>query len=883
MASRKSKKRVNRGRQMARPVPAQAIANPKPFVNDQAGLKPKPALDERAEDTAIFANVAREQLSDELKIECMAVIESLDAIAGGNFDQANERLKNIARSSPYADWRLFVRGLCGFYGKDFETAKQNWQRLDVSRRPARIAATLIASELKLELAGFSTPQKRLVEHAGSLLHRSSAIVAARKITSIRHRDSETRFSSSQVALLKNFRNDFQRVDTDFVAKFSQACVYLSCAQPTPDSFMLLQKSVPGPPHDPSWRLLEFLYMRQFEDTEEEREATAEAYIEIDLPSLTHYSNQQKDALASCIWLDLAREHAMCAAEIEKSFFDFDERPDYKAIEKLLNNALKRCPSNRDAHKLLLDILNRQIQSRRSSYAEIKFAEKRQIKAEEAYVRGFPGEIEISLKLVDYYFSNDQLDKADALVKQLNNQRLDAPLAKALPWKLQLLAAMHYSRKKVRLDSARKFLATADSQWPSWLPRTWLPFLKAALELRAGNQELFESLDNQARQEAGVSQIVGDFMTFAAVQQLNVPAAVIKPFREKTTMHIDELKQLQPSDLVSIGAFFWDLARTGLQHKGFRSQASKVGKELCSRLKNGEKFPSCNAFVEVVCFCATRGFWQNNVDFGLSPWAEELTTKEPKVAAAFIGWANKSNYARYFLKMRKPLIEMLQSATKTEKDPFYRYCFEQVAVSANEIIEEEARRNSVPSFMSQFFDRADNEDDEPDENCQCAQCRAKRAQEEARNSQSFDHYKSYGYEDEDDDEDDEDDDAFDEDENAADFDLEDPVINALMLRITAKLGSASMEAFVKALSLVTSESQRLDHVNPVLTINRIVDVFNRFGLSDEEAINFIDVISRQVNGKKNSSTAQTQWPPMTPEERKAADKKRRRELEKKKRC
>lgn len=909
MASRKSKSKKKQGRSVPRPVPRPVPSSPLGATRNApekefAGLKPKPATNERVEDFAVFSNVGREQLSDALKLECTAVMASLDSAAEGEFAQANDRLKDIPRSSPYADWRLFIRGLCGFYAKDFETAKQNWQRLDATRRPARIANTLISAELNEPLAEFAAPIKRLVEAARTLLHRSVAVAAAKQIMSVKHRDSEVHFSTSQVAMLTNFRDDFRRVDAEFVTKFSQACVYRACTQDDPSAFMLLKKSVPGPAHDPRWNLQEFLFMREFQGVEEDRQETAEAYIEKDLPGMTQFSKDQKGALASCIYLDLAR--MFNEDQREMPFFFFSEPPDYKTIEQLLGKAIKKYPANREAHRFLFDILDRQIETqRRVPKSQIEAAEKRLIKAKEAYVSAFPGEIEISLELVDHYFGNDEHDKAEALVKQLSSQRLDAPLAKALPWKLKLLSAMHSSRKKTELSSVRESLAIADSQWPTWFPRTWLPFLKAALELRVGNQEQFESLDKQARQNAATSSVACDFMTFAAMQQMNVPAAVIKPYRETITKYLDNVEQMPLADLISIGAFFWDLTRAGLEHKGFRLQAAKVGKAICARLKKGETVPHSSEFIQASCFCAGRGFWQNGYEFRQPAWAEGLSKTEPQVGASFIGWVNKSSYPEMSLVKFKPLIDAIQAAAKTEKDPFHRYRFEQVALSANELIEEFNRKRSAPSTVDRFFGatREDDDDNEFEEECQCAECKANRARAASRSTgaQSSSAQSSGGkkrstgkdappqlqpmfdFGDDDDDDDFEDESDDDESEDFA-FEMESTdrksALDAVMARIATLVGPEQMMPFVNTLIEVTSNSK---NEQPSVQLGKIVQVFRQFGLPYEEAAKFILAIGAQfgldeaaefeVSGTLPGSSPAFPPQPRTAEERRAADMKR----------
>ncbi|MDX1929936.1 MAG: hypothetical protein SFV81_25640 [Pirellulaceae bacterium] len=911
MASRKSKTRKQRGRQAPRPVPVSSMAATRNSPEKElAGLKPKPASNERVEDLAVFSNVGREQLSDALKPECTAVMEALDAVVDGDFARADERLKEIPRSSPYADWRLFVRGLGGFYAKDFETAKQNWQRLDVTRRPARIANTLYSAETLQTLDGFAAPPKRLVDGAKLLLHRSNALAAAKQILSVKHRDSEVLFSNSQVAMLQNFRDDFRQVDADFVAKVSQACVYLACQQEDPNAFMLLKRSVPGPAHDPRWNLQEFLFLGDFEYVEEIRQATAKAYIEKDLPGVAQFSIEQKNAIASLMFLELARR--LNADQSGMQFFVFSDPPDYKAIEKLLGEAIKKYPANQEAHKLLFDILNAQIESRRRQpKAEIEAAEKRLIEAKEAYVSAFPAAIEISLELVDHYFETDEHDKADALVKQLTSQRLDAPLAKALPWKLKVLNAMHASRKKAEMSLAREALAIVESLWPTWLARTWLPFLKAALELRAGNQAQFEAIDKEARQVAGTSQVAGDFMAFAAIQQMNVPAAVIKPYRETIAKYLDSVEQMPLSDLISVAAFFWDLTRSGLEHKGFRLQAAKVGKAICLRLKKGETVPYSSEFVHASCLCAGRGYWPNGNDAKQPAWAETLSKTEPKVGAVYLRWLTNLSYSGPTLTIYKPLIDAIQAAAKTEKDPFYRYLLEQTALSANEAFEEFKRSRSSSMTSRMFGFGATAGDDE--EECQCEQCRANRAREAKRNSRAAKRSKPAGVpkprqpmfdfgDDDDFDNDDFEDGVDDADDETEIFDHSADYL-AAMTRIASLLGPEKMSSFVVQFSQLTND---IDGASPAELLRKIAQVFKRFDLPHAEAVRFLrtigqntleggtaefenvlnDSIDDSIDDSSEALLALPQQPvpqqPMTAEERKAADKQRRRELEKKRR-
>ena len=899
MASRKSKaKNRTRSRTNPRPEPRSAIpprslpqraagsAEGNSIEANAAAMKPKPGAGERVEDIAVFANTGREQLSDELKLECTSVMEALELTYEGKFAEANDRLKPIARSSPYADWRLFVRGLNGFYGGDFEAARQSWQRLDATRRPARIASALWKAVQNEPLGELPQRPKRLIECAQALLHRPSVIAAAKQIASVKHRDPDVKFTASQVAMLTNFRDDFRKVDKDFVAHFSQACVYLSCTQETPDSFLLLKKSVPGPPHDPSWNLQQFHFMQSFEDVQEDLRETVNAYIASDLPKIANMAGELKKAVISCLQLALARVEFNDAQDVGFPFSFSFEPPDYKSIETQLLTALKAYATHRAAHDFLIQVLEKQLASRRITKAQSTAIEKRLISAKEALVAAFPNEIETSLFLVDFYFGEDEIDKANKLVAKLSSLRLDAPMAKALPWKVKLREAMSLSRTKTGLPAARLALDAAESVWPAWLSRDWLLFLRAALELRLGNQDKFESLNRAARVACGASQVVGDLMTFAALQQMNLPGPVLKPLRETVSQYVADAEKLSQSDLIGLGGFLWDLVRTGLQHKGYRLQASKLGKALVNQMNRGEAVVRNEVFIGACCWCAHFGFWQAGYERKSPGWFQPIAASEPKAAAAFVGWIIRDTFAARQLIANQSLIELVSDAAKTEKDPFYRYRFEETASEAKQTIAEyEASRRTPPGWYSvnDTDDDDDYDDDEIDEKdddvCDCEECVARRerqAANEARGSGSANakskpnplpSFLKYDNQDDDDD-----------DDLGFNSTAESQEPDDFLLKLAAKLGPKGVEAIQNEMK---REARNADRTGEVFDpISAIMRVFNRHGLTREDAVQFLRFFELQME-RGSDELESPQRAPMTPEERRAADKKRRKELENKK--
>ncbi|CAN5127825.1 hypothetical protein BH10PLA2_BH10PLA2_24790 [soil metagenome] len=80
-----------------------------------------------------------------LREEATAVRSALAALDADDETRAMELLQAIPRSSPLADWRLFVRGLAAFRRKDVAQAQANWERLDQQRAAHKIARKLLGS------------------------------------------------------------------------------------------------------------------------------------------------------------------------------------------------------------------------------------------------------------------------------------------------------------------------------------------------------------------------------------------------------------------------------------------------------------------------------------------------------------------------------------------------------------------------------------------------------------------------------------------------------------------------------------------------------------------------------------------------------------------
>jgi hypothetical protein len=819
-------------------------------------LKPRSHAGEGLEDLAVFAKEYRGQLTPELRAEALVVGEALDLVYEGDFSSASARLQTIARSSPYADWRLFVRGLIAFYHGNSDSARQSWGRLDPTRRPARIANVLwraeSASPLENEVA---PPPADLIQAAVTLLLRRAAIAAARRIASVKHRNRETFFTASQVAMLNDFRDRFRRVDGELYSQFSQACVRLACRQPQGEIFRLLKKSVPGPPHDPNWNLQGALYWSLLRGGFQEQETCSQAYL-AELPKVEQLTKPLRNAIASQLCLKMAQEEIELTEQSMGLSFRFTgEFPDYREAEAWFEKAIGYYPTHRAAHHARLNLLKKMTQQ----LPDERPVQKRLVAASEALVKTFPDEVETTLWLIDSYVDDDRLKEADTLVRQLQHQRLDDPLAKGLPWKLKLREAMHLSRRKANLPKVLEALREAEAHWPAWYGRDWLLFLHAAAELRGGNSAQFNELNRAARQACAAPEWVGDIMLFASLQQMNLPSATVKPFRAAVETHIKNASTLPLMEFARLASFLWDLTRAGLRYKGYRTQASKIGRVLNSRLANGEQIEDPKLLLDACSWIASHNFWIQNYGTKEPEWVARLASSEPRAAADVLEFVSRLTFIRSRIFAIEPQIQLVKDASKTENDPYYRHRFEKLAKEFKARVaefEDQKRRNRSYATMDPW-DMDDEDEDEDDAfseffedgECNCRGCRAERAREAAEKakrtasrsdatpSPTDDRQKSTGWFERDDDEEladeygGDDDDEFDSELEPELLGNAGPTLRELFTRI-------GLEAFIEIDRLFQDIASRgHENVDSNVVVERFVKVLVKSGMSRNEANEF----------------------------------------------
>jgi tetratricopeptide (TPR) repeat protein len=110
------------------------------------GFPDSPALPRvlgQAADAAIAQGMTgRAQLPQAVQDQFDLVLQAFSQVQAGQDEEARATLQGIGLSSPFLEWKLFLRGLIAYYQDSDPRALENWQRLKLDRLPARLAAPL---------------------------------------------------------------------------------------------------------------------------------------------------------------------------------------------------------------------------------------------------------------------------------------------------------------------------------------------------------------------------------------------------------------------------------------------------------------------------------------------------------------------------------------------------------------------------------------------------------------------------------------------------------------------------------------------------------------------------------------------------------------------
>ena len=101
-----------------------------------------------------------------LKVEAAAVSKAFDAVTTGPVDDKETALPGISRKSPFAPWKMLIKGLFCFYRHDDALCERYLQAVEADSAPARLVPAVRAMGSGKTGASLSESARSLVEQVG---------------------------------------------------------------------------------------------------------------------------------------------------------------------------------------------------------------------------------------------------------------------------------------------------------------------------------------------------------------------------------------------------------------------------------------------------------------------------------------------------------------------------------------------------------------------------------------------------------------------------------------------------------------------------------------------------------------------------------------------
>lgn len=393
-------------------------------------------------DRAVVKRIPGDSVTAELRPGLRAVREAFDALERGDEAQAIELLKEVPRNSPFADWKLFVRGLAAYFRCHRDEMAANWDRLAEGRAGSQIAAKLRS----LADAAEAGPRSPLPPGIGrlerpllgtSVLHRLAEFQEALAADNV----------DDAVRVLREGRPDFKKLDAPLRNRLAEVLSSWAIRRGDGDFLDAMKRFLNPPDIDPRWNRAEAL-LNQHPDYDdfEESEASWLKYVRDDLPLVTAFSDDERPIVESLVWRQLGRLSVREA--------DLENEPEFLPPNAGKDDQLEPTPYAAELRSRAVDYYHKSLKRnprQAETYRELACAQENWGQEEQAaetldrLLKQFPDDAEslVSVGLYDLYHG-DPLRGREYIVRAHHLQPLDDNVARQL-WAAHLEAARHFAK------------------------------------------------------------------------------------------------------------------------------------------------------------------------------------------------------------------------------------------------------------------------------------------------------------------------------------------------------------------------------------------------------------------------------------------------------
>ncbi len=426
------------------------------------------------------------------------VRRALEALESGDEEGARAALKDVARGSPFGDWKWFVRGLAAFRRRTPEECRASWDRLDPDRAPSRIARAIRGLDGHVPDAGSIQGPAAGPDAASALEGFERKVFGEPVLGPLRTLGTliaQDRWAEA-IKVLRTLRLALRRVDPALAERLTRVLYSPMIDSVTRLEYREAQRLVrdfAGAAEplaiDPRWNRLWALIWEGPQGHVDDAEPFWRKYLK-DLDASSALRVEERPLAKALVLTHLGWQFVGEASAFEGLGPHAPPRVSAESVKArtravdTLEESLRLCPTLRRTYQVLID----------AQWAwgqpEEALAVRRRL------LEVYPDDVDTLMDLVDH-FRRDDPGRALEYARRARTLKPLDPEARDREWAALVSLAREHALKR-RFDEARDAFEAADRLQPE--SSRSLPVLarKAALELKAGRDDRADALIAEAR-------------------------------------------------------------------------------------------------------------------------------------------------------------------------------------------------------------------------------------------------------------------------------------------------------------------------------------------------------------------------------------------------
>ncbi len=413
---------------------------------------------------------------NELVGDAKRVRQALEAIEAGQDEQARELLANVERSSPFADWKFFTRGLIAFYAGDMDRRDANWSRLDASRPPRNIAETLTVA------AGGNNS-----EIDSPRLKSARAALTSPLITLLRRLQTDLRDDAAWSNIYGELKRQFSKSEPEVLRRVTEVLASKFVKELDSGELDRLRRAALELPSDPRFNRAYALFHELDEEVDDAIKAWGK-YVD-DLARCDHLPESRRNV---AIALVRERMAGMCVSEAKSAAsrqpHPFMDRQGFEAWRDELVDAYYQAA---ELHYELSRHHDPMLCEAFSGHGQMLVDWGKLVRATSLYKefgRRFEGDCDVLLEVAEFFLEKaGDPGTAKSYARRAEQLRPRNGRVADQLWLSSFDCARLAARQK-QFGIARTELDEAEKYYGPARKRFVLASMRAAVELKAGNTE-----------------------------------------------------------------------------------------------------------------------------------------------------------------------------------------------------------------------------------------------------------------------------------------------------------------------------------------------------------------------------------------------------------